>query len=95
MAKTLKIKTSVLQIRENERKRAMLIGIRIPVQTVVRRRKSIAPSRAAASAAMTEIIAPVSEATVLILVVDEENKGRGYGGKVRSGLMNLLLVRLI
>ena len=48
MAKTLRMKTGVRQIRENERSKAILTGMSAPVKIAVRRRKSIAPLRAAA-----------------------------------------------
>ena len=54
MAKTLRIKIGVRQMRENENSRATLTGMSAPVQIAVRRRKSIAPLRAAACSADME-----------------------------------------
>ncbi len=71
IAKTLKMKTGVRQIREKEKNRATLMGMSTPVQMVVMRRKSMAPLRAAASAAMMEMIAPGSEAAPLIPPIDD------------------------
>lgn len=93
IAKTLKMKTGVRQIREKERNRAMLMGISTPVQMVVRRRKSIAPLRAAASAAMMEMIAPESEVAPLIPPMDDMKRTdsrryrqpRGNGGDGKAG----------
>ncbi len=48
----------VHQMRENEKNRATLIGISTPAQIAVRRRKSMAPLRAAAYSAVMEGAVP-------------------------------------
>ena len=73
-ASTLRMNTGVRQIREKVRNRAILIGMSIPVHIVVRRSKSMAPLRAAASSAGREGAVPRDEVLFIVPVVGMEGK---------------------